>query len=79
MRALQPGEFHFAPRQVPHTVRVGNGPARYLVIAGGRFEAFIRAVGALGAPEPEQVARLASEHGIELLGPPGMLPAELAA
>jgi quercetin dioxygenase-like cupin family protein len=76
-RTLRSGEFLLAPRQVPHTVRVGDAGARYLVIAGARFEAFVRAVGALASPGPEPLARLAAEHGIELLGPPGMLPADL--
>jgi quercetin dioxygenase-like cupin family protein len=79
-RTLRPGEFLFAPRQVPHTLRVGDRGARRLVIAGPRFEAFVRAVGALTAdPDPIEMTRLAARHGIDLLGPPGMLPAQLAA
>jgi quercetin dioxygenase-like cupin family protein len=79
-RTLRPGEFLFAPRQVPHTIRVGHGGARWLLIAGPRFEAFVRAVGALTAdPDPIEMTRLAARHGIDLLGPPGMLPTELAA
>lgn len=76
-RTLQPGEFLLAPRQVPHTVRVGDRPARYLVTAGPGFEAFVRAVSALGSPDPDDLARLAADQGIDLLGPPGMVPAEL--
>ena len=30
-------------------------------------------------PTPDALTRIASQHGIEILGPPGMLPAELAA
>lgn len=79
-RTLRPGEFLFAPRQVPHTIGVGDGGARWLLIAGPRFEAFVRAVGALTAdPDPIEMTRLAARHGIDLLGPPGMLPSELAA
>jgi quercetin dioxygenase-like cupin family protein len=79
-RTLRPGEFLFAPRQVPHTIRVGEGGARWLLIAGPRFEAFVRAVGALTAdPDPIEMTRLAARHDIDLLGPPGMLPTELAA
>jgi quercetin dioxygenase-like cupin family protein len=79
-RMLRPGEFLLAPRQVPHTIRVGDGGARWLLIAGARFEAFVRAVGALTAdPDPIEMTRLAARHGIDLLGPPGMLPTELAA
>ena len=47
------------------------------------FEAFVRAVGSPepGAPlpDPAELARIAAEHGIEILGPPGMLPGELEA
>jgi len=31
------------------------------------------------APDVERLGRLAAEHGITLLGPPGMRPAELSA
>jgi quercetin dioxygenase-like cupin family protein len=79
-RTLRPGEFLFAPPAVPHTIRTGDGGARWLLIAGGRFEAFVRAVAAFaGEPDPIELTRIAAEHGIDLLGPPGMLPAELAA
>jgi hypothetical protein len=30
------------------------------------------------APDVERLGRLAAEHGIDLLGPPGMLPADLS-
>jgi quercetin dioxygenase-like cupin family protein len=76
---LRPGEFRFAPPGVPHTLRTGDTGARWLLIAGGRFEAFVRAVAALGEPDPQELTRVAAKHGIDLLGPPGMLPAELAA
>jgi quercetin dioxygenase-like cupin family protein len=77
---LRPGQFLFAPPRIPHTLRMGERGAHYLVIAGEGFEAFVRAVGALdGAPDPVEMTRLAAKHGIDLLGPPGMLPTELAA
>jgi quercetin dioxygenase-like cupin family protein len=76
---LRPGEFLFAPPRIPHTLRMGEHGARYLVIAREGFEAFVRAVGALGEPDPERLTAIAAEHGIDILGPPGMLPAELAA
>ena len=77
---LRPGQFLFAPPRIPHTLRMGERGARYLVIAGEGFEAFVRAIGALdGAPDPVGMTRLAAKHGIDLLGPPGMLPTELAA
>jgi hypothetical protein len=46
------------------------------------FEGFVRAVGAPAPgplPTPDELARTAAQHGIEILGPPGMLPAELKA
>jgi quercetin dioxygenase-like cupin family protein len=77
---LRPGQFLFAPPRVPHTLRMGERGAHYLVIAREGFEAFVRAVGALdGAPDPVEMTRLAAKHGIDLLGPLGMLPTELAA
>jgi quercetin dioxygenase-like cupin family protein len=77
---LRPGQFLFAPPRIPHTIRMGERGARYLVVAGERFEAFVRVVGALdGAPDPVEMTRLAAKNGIDLLGPPGMLPTQLAA
>jgi quercetin dioxygenase-like cupin family protein len=80
---LRAGDYRLAPKRVPHTVRTGEGGARYLVTATpANFEGFVRAAGspdADGAPDPERLAALASEHGIEILGPPGMLPGDLAA
>ena len=79
---LRAGESILAPRGVPHTLRVGDRDARWLVTSTpAGFEAFIRAVGSTepqaALPSPEELTRVASEHGIEILGPPGMLPAEL--
>jgi uncharacterized RmlC-like cupin family protein len=80
VRTLSPGQFLFAPPGVPHTIRAGDDGARWLVIAGGRFEAFVRTVAAItGEPDPIELTRVAAKHGIDLLGPPGMLPTELAA
>jgi hypothetical protein len=54
----------------------------------GGFASFVRAFGEPaerrelpvlhGPPDAERLGRLAAEHRIELLGPPGMLPADLA-
>jgi hypothetical protein len=56
-----------------------------LVTTDGRFGAFTRAAGrpALRAelPEPDvpgDLASIAAAYGITLLGPPGMLPSQLA-
>ena len=78
-RVLRPGDSAFAPRGIPHTLRPGADGTRSLVASTpAGFEAFVRAVGAAD-PGPEELTRMAAEHGIEILGPPGMLPSDLAA
>ncbi|MGH4022232.1 MAG: quercetin 2,3-dioxygenase [Pseudonocardiaceae bacterium] len=84
--SLGPGEFFHAARGVPHTYRVSDaGPARWLVTASpAGFDTFVALVGKPASehrlpdagppPDPEQLASLAAEHGIEILGPPGALP-----
>jgi hypothetical protein len=68
-----------APKAVPHTYRAGDGGVRMLVTSvGAGFEAFVRAVSE-SAPEPERLGALAAAYAIEILGPPGMLPSDLAA
>ena len=56
--------------------------------SNGAFARFVQAYGEPAprrelppreAPDAERLGRLAAEHGIELLGPPGMLPADLSA
>jgi quercetin dioxygenase-like cupin family protein len=69
------GEFALTPRGVPHTYRVGEARARWLVTSSpSGFERFVAAVSAIGMPDPAELTRIAAEHGIEILGPPGMLP-----
>ena len=82
---LGPGEAAFAPRDVPHVYRVESETARWLGIAApAGFEAFVREAGT-PAPEealppegrvhdPARLAEISARYGIELLGPPGMLP-----
>ena len=82
MHVLRAGEGMLAPRGVPHTVRAGESGGRWLVASTpAGFEGFVRAVGSADPsaplPSPEELTRIASQHGIEILGPPGMLPAEL--
>jgi mannose-6-phosphate isomerase-like protein (cupin superfamily) len=82
-----PGEFVVAPRGIAHTYLVGESGGEFLVTTNGSFGAFTRAAGrpasrlALpdGPGDVSSLARIASEHRIELLGPPGMLPSELEA
>jgi hypothetical protein len=72
---LAAGEFVLAPRGVPHTYRVGDTPARWLVTSSpAGFERFVAAVSASATADPAELGRLAAEHGIEILGPPGVLP-----
>jgi quercetin dioxygenase-like cupin family protein len=80
------GRAAFAPRDVPHTYRIESETARWLALGNpAGFERFVRAV-AEPAPAreippagrthaPAVLAQLAAAHGIELLGPPGALPA----
>jgi quercetin dioxygenase-like cupin family protein len=72
---LRAGDYLLAPRGVPHTYRVGDAPARWLVTSvPAGFEQFVAAASDRPDAGPEELARLAAEHGIEILGPPGMLP-----
>ena len=80
-QVLRAGDSILAPRGVPHTLRVDTD-ARWLVTSTpAGFEAFVRAVGRStppsSLPAPDELARIAAQHGIEILGPPGMLPSEL--
>jgi mannose-6-phosphate isomerase-like protein (cupin superfamily) len=84
---LGPGEAAFGPRGVPHTYRVESPDgARWLVTTtGGGFAAFVEESSvpaqnggyapAEAMPAPETLAAAAARHRIELLGPPGALPA----
>lgn len=83
---LSAGETALGPRGVPHTFRVESATARWLVAcAPAGFERFVAAAGE-PAPEPvlpaepvlpgpERFEEICREFGIELLGPPGTLPA----
>ena len=85
-----PGESTVAPRGVPHTYRVASGePVRMLVTSSpAGFASFVlassdEAEGDGLPPEGRPVdlallGREAAAIGIELLGPPGMLPRDLA-
>jgi quercetin dioxygenase-like cupin family protein len=84
VHVLHAGEGMLAPRGVPHTLRVGDSEARWLVTSTpAGFEGFVRAIGtpepSTAMPDPDELTRVAAVHGIEILGPPGMLPADLEA
>jgi mannose-6-phosphate isomerase-like protein (cupin superfamily) len=81
---LEAGECAVAPRGVPHVYRVDSPEARWLGVASPTFgefvlEASVPAETATipdGPPafSPSELAEIAARHGIEVLGPPGMLP-----
>jgi quercetin dioxygenase-like cupin family protein len=79
------GECAVAPRGVPHAYRVDSDEARWLGIATpAGFDEFVLAASVpaeaetlpTGPPSfaPDELAAIAAGFGIELLGPPGMLP-----
>lgn len=79
------GSFVFGPQDTPHTFIVSpEGGARFLLVTGpAGFEGFMRACAeaarSLMLPPPPsappdlaQIAALAAEYGIDILGPPGI-------
>jgi mannose-6-phosphate isomerase-like protein (cupin superfamily) len=83
-----PGECSYGPTNVPHTENViSDQPARVLVLnSPAGFDEFVAAAGQpateLTLPTPDQpppdierLAAIAAQHDIEILGPPGTLPA----
>jgi quercetin dioxygenase-like cupin family protein len=78
------GSFVYGPRDVPHTFAVTSSEARFLLVTEpAGFDAFVRAVGQPAptfeippaAEPPADITPLvtaAAEHGIEILGPPGL-------
>ena len=78
------GSFVFGPRDVPHTFIVSSDEARFLLATQeAGFEGFVRTLGApapvaeippapTAPPDMEPVLRAAAEHGLEILGPPGI-------
>jgi quercetin dioxygenase-like cupin family protein len=77
---LTAGEFFLAPRGVPHSYRVGDHRARWLCTSTpGRFVDFVDEVTELPEQSPDVVGTVAAAHGIELLGPPGAVPAAAGA
>ena len=72
---LRAGDFFLAPRGVPHAYEVGAEGARVLVTSTpSGFERFVVAVSELEELSPEALTRVAAEHDIEILGPPGARP-----
>lgn len=85
---LEPGQFILTPHGVPHTYRVGDDGARMLVTSStADFDRFVTDVGVPAAenrlpdpttPDPQRLAAIAADHDIDILGPPGALPAGAA-
>lgn len=83
---LTKGQAALAPRGIAHSYRIESERAGWLVVASpAGYEQFVRDAG-MNAPErklPPQgrqvdlvaLAETAARYGIEILGPPGMLPA----
>ncbi len=68
-QTLRAGDWLLAPRGVPHTYRVGDTPARALVMsAPSGFEGFVKEVSALAGPGPEDLDSIGARYGIEMLG-----------
>ena len=78
------GSFVFGPRDVPHTFVVSSEQARFLLVTEpAGFEGFVRALAVPAAapeippaptapPDMGPVLRAAADHGLEILGPPGL-------
>jgi quercetin dioxygenase-like cupin family protein len=78
------GSFVYGPRDVPHTFTVSSETARFLLVTEpGGFDEFVRALSepadapvipapATEPPDVEEMVRVAADHGIEILGPPGI-------
>ncbi len=84
---LAEGEAALAPRGVPHSYRVESERGRWLAVnSPAGFEKFVLAVSEpapaaelppAGRPlDPVRLAEAAAAQGIEILGPPGVLPAD---
>jgi len=78
------GSFVYGPRDIPHTFAVTSEQARFLLVTEpAGLERFVRA-GSHPArtltipappsepPDPAQLAALAADYGMEILGPPGI-------
>jgi quercetin dioxygenase-like cupin family protein len=83
---LTEGRAAVAPREVPHSYRVESDTARWLVINNpAGHERFVHAssepaerteLPPAGKPvDQARLAEAAADQGIEILGPPGTLPA----
>jgi mannose-6-phosphate isomerase-like protein (cupin superfamily) len=69
-----PGDSLLAPRKVAHAwAHVGEGTGRLIAALqpAGEIEAFFEDLAKLGGtPEREELSRVFSSHGLQLVGPP---------
>lgn len=77
-----PGDFLWAPRDLPHAFCVESDTARFLALATpGGLDAFFFATGEpagartvppppTGPPDVDALVRAGAEYGLEMLGPP---------
>ena len=82
--AAGPESFVFAPRNIPHTFTVTSPTARFILVAQpAGFDRFVRSLAVpatartlppatLEQPKPDRMMAAAAQHGIEILGPPGI-------
>jgi quercetin dioxygenase-like cupin family protein len=82
------GSFVYGPRDVPHTFAISSPEACFLLVAEpAGFESFVRTLATpaetltlppapSGPPDLGKIVAVAAEYGIEILGPPGIPPAE---
>jgi quercetin dioxygenase-like cupin family protein len=78
------GSFLYGPRGIPHTYTVTSDTARFLLgVQPAGFENFVRALAEPARtrtlppptsqpPNPQELAAVAADFGIEILGPPGI-------
>jgi quercetin dioxygenase-like cupin family protein len=82
---LGPGQCAVAPRDIPHTYVVESERATWLVASNGGFDRYVTEIGAplnhpgqpldVKLPPMERILEVSAAHGIQILGPPGTLPA----
>ncbi len=78
------GSFVFGPRGIPHTFLVSSAEARFLLVTEpAGLEGFVRELSqpadaltlppaGIAPPAPEVMMAAAAEHGLDILGPPGI-------
>jgi len=79
-KTARAGDYIFGPREVPHGFQVVAGPARLLLLCSpAGFEHFVldqatEITDPVGPPDMEKLMRLATQYGIDILGPLPEMP-----